>query len=259
MWRWNSPFSEELRKFNITMDDILNCYLQCPIMGGAEEIILTYLAYKFRIPVQELPMCYNSNVFQADVGTAKIVHFVDRCAKPWENPAILMLFPEWDKYYKKWLLLGGDDVFSPKGAVFRKEMKPKIEYLIKLPNLIQISNNLHKIARNCIEESYINLDKYEVRFTTNRPLESTFWVRSHFVNTTLVAEEFNNQKISKVFHEIQKRLALRSNVKITNKSNSVMYELDIPLSKIGDAFQIIFSQGELVKDFFKELKDRILS
>lgn len=108
-------FSEEIKNYcSISNEDIRSAYYEVTKnvpQGGIEEKILTYLAYAKRIPVNNLPQKYNCSLMSKKIDEAAIVHFIDevRDHKPWQNPLIASIFPDWLENYKVWLDLGGED------------------------------------------------------------------------------------------------------------------------------------------------------
>lgn len=114
-------FSNTILKYQITEDDIIDAFYKiedCKI-GGIDELIFGYLAYKYKMNIEELPITYNDPVYHGitydELHKSKIIHFLDyrdNTTKPWKSLAAYLFFEEWRENNIAFEKIGGSSTFG---------------------------------------------------------------------------------------------------------------------------------------------------
>ena len=139
--------NQSIKKYNITDDKICEYYYRIKDLkrGGIDERLFSYISYKNGMKLKELKVSYNTpagDFIKGKHSDAKMIHFIGAPleTKPWKSPAVYDFFPEWAKYYNKWLEIGGTGPID----ITKKDLyNPiyKLNYLRFLPIFSEIIKN----------------------------------------------------------------------------------------------------------------------
>ena len=225
-------FSKELRQYEIKMSDFAYCLAQTTKHGGADEQILTYLIYSKGIPLQELPLIYNMHAIGIDLESAKMVHFIDQCTKPWKNPALLLAFPEWNSNYRLWLDLGGGPGIPKSKDQFVHTHKT-VEYIVKQGNLIKMTNALLSEGGQNFLSYNISESTYSIEFSLIDLPALKFKIRSEYVNATISIKcNADKDETRALISDLQKLLDFENLIKKIVKLNDQEFVCLMPINKL---------------------------